>query len=135
MNLLPRDPTHRATPMPKTSHLVFTFCVLVGINTMNFYDRQVLGAVQEKIRKEWGLSDSQLGWLGTAFILLYAVVGLPLGRLADRCAAEVDPGRGRRPVERADLRLRVRDRTSGRCSCCGWAWGSARRAAPPRPVR
>src|SRR5262249_44587023 len=32
----------------------------------------------------WDLSDSELGWLGTAFILLYAVVGLPLGRLADK---------------------------------------------------
>jgi MFS family permease len=70
--------------MLKTPNLVFTFLVLLGINTVNFYDRQVLGAVQEKIRKEWSLSDSQLGWLGTAFILLYAVVGLPLGRLADR---------------------------------------------------
>jgi MFS family permease len=70
--------------MPKRSHLVVTFCVLVGINTMNFFDRQVLPAVQEKVRKEWGLTDTELGWLGTAFILLYAVVGLPLGRLADR---------------------------------------------------
>src|SRR5580765_8096075 len=70
--------------MTKSAHLIFTFCVLVGINTVNFYDRQVLGAVQEKIRKEWDLSDSQLGWLGTSFILLYAVIGLPLGRLADR---------------------------------------------------
>jgi MFS family permease len=70
--------------MPKTSHLAFTFFVLVGINTMNFFDRQVLPAVQEKIRKDWRLSDTDLGWLGTAFILLYAVVGLPLGRLADR---------------------------------------------------
>src|SRR5437773_4291796 len=69
--------------MLKTPHLAFTFFVLVGINTVNFYDRQVLGAVQEKVRTEWGLSDSKLGWLGTAFILLYAVVGLPLGRLAD----------------------------------------------------
>jgi MFS family permease len=68
----------------KKFHLIFTFFVLVGINTVNFYDRQVLGAVQEKIRTEWGLSDSQLGMLGTAFILLYAVVGLPLGWLADR---------------------------------------------------
>ncbi|HEY1377544.1 MAG TPA: MFS transporter [Gemmataceae bacterium] len=70
--------------MRKTPHLAFTFCILLGINAVNFYDRQVLGAVQEKVRTEWGLSDSQLGWLGTAFILLYAVVGLPLGRLADR---------------------------------------------------
>jgi MFS family permease len=57
--------------------------VLVGINTMNFFDRQILPAVQEKIRKDWPLTDRELGWLGTAFILLYAVVGLPLGRLAD----------------------------------------------------
>ena len=70
--------------MPKKSPLLFTFCVLVGINTMNFFDRQVLSAVQEKIRKDWNLSDTELGWLGTAFILLYAVVGIPLGRLADR---------------------------------------------------
>jgi MFS family permease len=66
-----------------TLRLVFTLAVLLGINTMNFFDRQVLPAVQEKIRKDWELSDSKLGWLGTAFILLYAVVGLPLGRLAD----------------------------------------------------
>jgi MFS family permease len=55
----------------------------LGINTMNFYDRQVLPSVQEKIRQEWKLSDSDLGWLGTAFMLLYALVGLPLGHLAD----------------------------------------------------
>src|SRR5437588_7270576 len=68
---------------PTTSHLVFTLCVLLGINTMNFFDRQILPAVQEKIRQDWDLTDSKLGWLGTAFILLYAVVGVPLGRLAD----------------------------------------------------
>lgn len=66
-----------------TPRLVFTLCVLLGINTMNFFDRQILPAVQEKIRHDWDLTDSRLGWLGTAFILLYAVVGLPLGRLAD----------------------------------------------------
>jgi MFS family permease len=63
--------------------LVFALAVLLGINTMNFYDRQVGAAVQEKLKEEWKLTDSQLGELGTAFILLYAVIGLPLGRLAD----------------------------------------------------
>ena len=62
-----------------TRRLVFTLGVLLAINTMNFFDRQILPAVQEKIRHAWKLSDSELGWLGTAFILLYAVVGLPLG--------------------------------------------------------
>jgi MFS family permease len=64
-------------------HLIFTLLVLLGINTMNFFDRQVLGAVLEKIKKEWSLSDLQLGMLGTAFILIYAVIGLPFGHLAD----------------------------------------------------
>src|SRR6267378_3194291 len=50
-----------------TPHLVFTLAILLAINTMNFFDRQILPAVQEKIRKEWDLSDSALGGLGTAF--------------------------------------------------------------------
>jgi MFS family permease len=58
--------------------------VLVAINVLNFYDRQVAGAVVEPVRKEFGLSDTQIGWLNTAFTLLYGVVSLPLGRLADR---------------------------------------------------
>ncbi|HEX8502065.1 MAG TPA: MFS transporter [Pyrinomonadaceae bacterium] len=62
----------------------FTLWVLFAVNTMNFFDRQVLGAVGEAVRKEWGLSDGAMGALGTAFTLLYAFVGLPLGRLADR---------------------------------------------------
>jgi predicted MFS family arabinose efflux permease len=60
--------------------------VLFFINALNFYDRTILAAVGEPIRREWALSDSALGGLGTAFTLLYALVGLPLGRLADRAS-------------------------------------------------
>jgi len=58
--------------------------ILVAVNILNFYDRNVPGALAEPMRKEFHLSDSQLGLLGSAFIWLYAIVGLPLGRLADR---------------------------------------------------
>ena len=63
--------------------LTFALALLFAINFMNFYDRQVLGAVAESIKHEWQLSDSQLSGLTTAFVLLYAVIGIPLGRLAD----------------------------------------------------
>jgi MFS family permease len=61
-----------------------TLLLLLGINALNFYDRQILGAVAEPIKKEWRLSDQEIGWLSVAFILLYAVAGVPLGRLVDR---------------------------------------------------
>jgi MFS family permease len=62
----------------------FALGVLFAINMMNFYDRIIIGAVGESIAVEWKLGDTQLGYLGTAFILLYAAVGVPLGRWADR---------------------------------------------------
>jgi MFS family permease len=62
----------------------YALTVLFVINTMNFFDRVIGGALGEPIRREYGLSDSALGALGTAFTLLYAFVGIPLGRLADR---------------------------------------------------
>lgn len=58
--------------------------VLFLINALNFFDRQIIGAVGEPIRVEFGLSDSALGALNTAFTLIYAFVGLPLGKLADK---------------------------------------------------
>src|SRR5258708_39759384 len=62
----------------------YTLAILFAINLLNFYDRQILGALVEPIRKQWALSDSQIGWLATAFTLLYALVGVPFGRLSDR---------------------------------------------------
>ncbi len=69
-----------ATP-PRTG---LALGLLFAINALNFYDRHILATVTEPIRKQYGFTDTEMGWLGTAFILLYAVVGVPLGRLADR---------------------------------------------------
>src|SRR5438874_10695355 len=58
--------------------------VLIAINILNFYDRNVAGALTEPLRKEFHLSDTQIGFLGSVFIWLYALVGVPLGNIADR---------------------------------------------------
>jgi len=70
--------------MANRSKATYALWVLFGINMMNFFDRQILAAVTEPIRMEWHLNDTALGWLNTAFVLLYAAVGVPLGRLSDR---------------------------------------------------
>lgn len=58
--------------------------VLIAINVLNFYDRYILGVLAEPIRREFQLTDTQLGLLSSVFIWLYAIVGVPLGTLADR---------------------------------------------------
>ncbi|HEY2951625.1 MAG TPA: MFS transporter [Verrucomicrobiae bacterium] len=68
---------------PASSDRWYILAVLFCLNALNFYDRQILGAVTEPIRRELDLSDTQLGLLSTAFTLVYAAVGIPLGRLAD----------------------------------------------------
>jgi len=65
------------------SALFWSALVLFAINVLNFYDRHVLGALTEPIRKEFHLTDTQVGLLGSIFIWLYAIVGLPFGRLAN----------------------------------------------------
>ena len=53
--------------------------------TLNFVDRQILSILQEPIKSDLGLSDTQLGLLtGFAFALFYVSLGFPIARLADR---------------------------------------------------
>ena len=70
--------------MTENRRAAYALTVLFFINTMNFFDRVIGGALGEPIRREFNLSDGALGALGTAFTLLYAFVGVPLGRLSDR---------------------------------------------------
>jgi MFS family permease len=51
----------------------------------NFLDRQILGILNEPIKAELHLTDTQFGAIGgLAFAMLYSVLGLPLAYLADR---------------------------------------------------
>ena len=52
-------------------------------NLFNFFDRAIPSIIIEPIRLEWSLTDFQIGLLGTAFTIVYAIAGLPLGRMAD----------------------------------------------------
>ncbi len=63
--------------------MLFAVVVLFAVNLLNYYDRNAPGALAEPMRREFTLSDTQIGIMGSAFIWLYALVGVPLGRLAD----------------------------------------------------
>ena len=52
-------------------------------NVLNFYDRTIPAILVDDIKDEFGLNDTQIGILSAAFILVYAVAGIALGRMAD----------------------------------------------------
>ena len=57
--------------------------LLAFINLLNYLDRNVIFALFEPIKRDLGLSDTQLGWLGSAYILVFSVAALPFGVLSD----------------------------------------------------
>jgi MFS family permease len=59
--------------------------MLTVVYIFNFIDRQVLVILQEPIKKELHLSDTQLGMLsGFTFAIFYVTMGIPIARFADK---------------------------------------------------
>lgn len=58
--------------------------LLIGVNLLNYIDRQVVYAVFPLIKKDLGLSDTSLGLLGSAFMICYMVSAPLFGMIGDR---------------------------------------------------
>jgi MFS family permease len=58
--------------------------VLLLAYIFNFVDRNVIGVLAVPIRTEFRLSDTALSQLGVVFGIFYAVIAIPIARLADK---------------------------------------------------
>jgi len=68
-----------------TMYRNYVLVMLTLVYVFNFIDRQLLVILQESIKKELHLSDTQLGMLsGFTFAIFYVTLGLPIARLADK---------------------------------------------------
>lgn len=73
------------SPYAKPFYRYFVLGVLTLVYALNFVDRQLLVILQEQIKLELELSDTQLGLLsGFAFAVFYVSCGIPIARWADR---------------------------------------------------
>ncbi|MEM7077557.1 MAG: MFS transporter [Pseudomonadota bacterium] len=71
-------------PYASDSMRYYAVGLLTIVYTFNFIDRQLLSILQESIKADLLLSDSQLGLLtGFAFALFYVSAGIPIARWAD----------------------------------------------------
>lgn len=71
-------------PKPTSGQTRFAFGVLFLVHVLNLTDRYLLPAILPKVRHEFGLSASQAGLLGSAYLVIYALAAVPLGFAADR---------------------------------------------------
>ena len=67
------------------SYRNYALGMLTLVYVFNFVDRQLLVILQESIKKELHLSDTQLGLLsGFTFAIFYVTLGIPIARYADK---------------------------------------------------
>jgi MFS family permease len=69
-------------PLARGWYVVFVLCCC---NVVAFLDRQIINLLVDDIKADLLITDTQISLLqGLAFALFYAIMALPLGRLADR---------------------------------------------------
>ena len=63
--------------------------VLTALNLLNYVDRNVLFAVQPLVQDEFHLTNVQIGYLTSAFLIFYTLAAPFVGPLADRYSRKV----------------------------------------------
>jgi MFS family permease len=77
-------PTTGSTPPASArTYAWYALGLLTFINLLNYLDRNVIFALFDPIKAELAITDAQLGWLGSAYVLVFSVAALPFGVLSD----------------------------------------------------
>jgi MFS family permease len=81
----PKVSLNALTSAANLNYAWYVAIVLMICNTLSFIDRQILGLLVTPIKLELGISDTHIGLLqGLAFGIFYTLLGIPMGRIADR---------------------------------------------------
>ena len=85
--------TSEPWPGPRRAwYAVFVFALALMINML---DRGIVPLLVRPLKRDLGLSDTDIGWLmGPAFVIFYVLLGLPIARLADYKSRRVILGVG-----------------------------------------
>ena len=77
--------THRGSPAAAPHRPRYTLALLTALSALSFMDRQILAVLTQPVKLEFGLTDLQVGLVtGLGFALTFGLLGVPLGRWADR---------------------------------------------------
>lgn len=70
--------------MKNNPHPYLGLALLTGLNLFNYMDRYVLASVVPPLKADLALSDAQVGWLASAFMIGYFATAPIFGYLGDR---------------------------------------------------
>ena len=74
---------------------IYALAMLTLTNAFNYFDRLLISILFPLIQEDMGLTDTELGLItGVVFVLVYAIMGIPIARLADRRSRKVIIGIG-----------------------------------------
>lgn len=90
----PRQATGGDTARRAARYARYVFWLMFFINFLNYLDRWIFTGLSPIIQQDLKISDFQLGLLNSAFLVVYALVAMPLGFLADRVARKTIVGIG-----------------------------------------
>ena len=70
---------------PKSSRYpMYVFSVMFGISFLNYLDRNVLTGAAAVVGRELGFGNDGIGYIASAFLVVYTLATVPLGIWADR---------------------------------------------------
>src|SRR2546430_16620679 len=76
-------PATAAAP-ERRSYAYLVLAILSLLNLLNYVDRFIFAALIPYIKQDTGYTDQQLGWVGSAFTIIYTVCSPAFGYLGDR---------------------------------------------------
>lgn len=64
-------------------YALYALGLLALINLLSYVNRSVVFALFEAIKHDLGVTDAQLGWVASAYVLVFSLAALPFGVLGD----------------------------------------------------
>jgi MFS family permease len=72
----------------------YALWLLTAINLVNYLTRNAIFALFDPVKNDLNLTDAHLGWLGTAYVLVFSLASLPAGVVGDLGSRRVVIGAG-----------------------------------------
>jgi len=78
------QPEKQVSWRPTSGYVYYVFWVMFGINFLNYLDRYVMTGAANQVAKELHFDLSGIGYITSAFLIVYTLCALPMGIWADR---------------------------------------------------